>query len=111
MKTVGCLSRIKVHLHYRVPWFLRLWLDQVSLYFFLNISFCFSFKTYARYSLTLKSLYGEISRHSKITFTSVNEILFIIVLLKYNLFRRTNVFIQDVENKSTKHHEKENTLF
>ena len=34
-----------------------------------------------------------------------------IVLLKYNLFGRANVFIQDVENRITKHHEKENTLF
>ena len=27
-----------------------------------------------------------------------------IVLLKYKLFGRTNVFIQDVENEITKHH-------
>ena len=111
MKTVGCLRRIKVHVHYRVPWFLRLWLDNVFFVLFLKHFFLFLFETYAHYSLTLKSIYGEISRHSKITFTSVNEILFMIVLLKYNLFRRTNVFIQDVENRITKHHEKENTLF
>ena len=104
MKTVGCLCEIK---YISTTGFCSFscseWITFLCT-FFLYVSFCFSFETCVHYSSTLKSIYGEISRYSNITFTSVNEILF----MKYNLFGRiANVCIQDEEN-ITKHHEKEN---
>ena len=102
MKTVGCLCEIK---YISTTGFCSFsysgWITILCTFF--NVSFCFSFETCVQYSFTLKAIYSEISRHS------AQEILFIVLLLKYNLFGRiANVCIQDEENKIIKHHEKEN---